>query len=395
MLSWLFAFLIFLEGLSHCALAGETLSSLDKELQSLIDSTKQSVMTVTATFSQVVIEEGAGLFPFFRTPSGKRPVTFTNIGTGVVFDQLGHVITRSSIVTGAESIMLTMADGRQFQADFVGHDYATGIAVLKTGALNLQPMAFSSADEILPGSFSVIIGNSLGVYPSVALGMVNGLRNDGLLQVSASLLPGNNGSPLISLNGELIGLLAGQLNSNPGFFIPSMVFQNNATVVAYPVGWIKRIGEDLIELGYVRKGWLGIVGAHEGPHPEIGEIRPDSPAQKAGLVAGDIILKFSHKDVNSISELARVVEFTVPGTRIQIEYMRGSLHAETTVAVGEKSREDWPENSWNRVEGVPIMDAGNQEESGAAPARMQLERRLNQLELELLELRKLIARHPK
>lgn len=321
--------------------AGEMLKTLENELKALINASKESIVTVTSNFShEVSIEQESGIFSFFKTETQKRALSYVNVGSGVIFDESGYILTRSSIVLGAESNRVTLANGNEIAAEFIGHDPETGFAVLKVEGHNLKPAQFGNSDVIVAGSWNFMMGNSLGVYPSIVFGSVNGLRNDGMIQLSANLNPGNNGSPIINTKGEVIGLVAGHLSTAAGISESLGGVHYSSTTLAYPINWIKRIAEDIIEYGYVRKGWLGVVGYHDGSKPKIREIRNNSPAQKAGLVEGDVIVKFSYKEVESVSELARLVEYTSPGQKVPLEYMRGDQMLLTAVEVGEKKAVD-------------------------------------------------------
>src|SRR3990172_3579457 len=198
-------------------IAGETLKKFEQELQSLIESNKTSIVTVTSHFShEISVEKQNGFLSFFKTDIQKKEWSFINVGTGLIFDKDGHVITKSSIVIGSEINNVTFADGVVLTAKLIGHDPETGFAVIKLepNEINLIPVKLGKCEGIMPGSWNFILGNSLGVYPSVVFGSVNAIRSDGMIQLSANLNPGNNGSPIINLKGEIIGLVAGQLQTS-------------------------------------------------------------------------------------------------------------------------------------------------------------------------------------
>lgn len=384
---------------AHAGLCGENLQSLEKEIAGLIDKSKTSVVTVASKFSrEVYFEKESGILSFFKTEIEKQDLTYLNIGTGVIIDDKGHILTRSSIVFGAESNIVTTASGEEVAAEFVGHDPETGFAVLKPNdGSNLAPAKLGKMEEIHLGKIVVIIGNSMGVFPSIDIGIINGLRDDNMIQISTNLNPGNNGSPIFNFNGEVVGVVAGKLNV--GKSLPVLWQRSGAheLTLAYPIYRVKRIAEDLIEFGYVRKGWLGVVGYYDGQKPKIREIKQNSPAQKAGLLEGDIIAKYANREVRDITQLIHLVEATAPGQTIPLEYNREGQTYQTEIAIGEKSLPSNPyfgEVEYNRT-GYSAFESSTQQilssELGPLTEKNKLlEMRINYLESELEKLKKLI-----
>ncbi|MFQ5676711.1 MAG: S1C family serine protease [bacterium] len=325
----------------HPAHTQETLNSLEAEIRRLIDYNKASVVTIASGFSREVSSETErGILSFFKNEAPKKSLSYLNVGSGVIFDASGHILTRCSIACGSKSNLVTFSDGREAKASFVGHDPETGFAIIKVDIENLQPARFGDSDKVGPGAWNLMIGNSLGVYPSVVFGATNGLRSDGLIQVSANLNPGNNGSPVFNTEGEVIGLVAGQMDPLDSVTQPFFRGSFNSTIVAYPSNWIKKIASDIIQYGYVRRGWLGVVGYPGSWKPKIKEIKKNSPAQEAGLSKGDVIVKYAYREVSSISELVRLVKYTSPGETVPLEYVRDGKPMLADVRIGEKSHKE-------------------------------------------------------
>jgi len=363
--------------------AQEFLESLEKDIAKLIDSSKTSVVTVASRFLQEIsLETESGILSFFKAEPPKQSLSYINIGSGIVFDESGHILTRSSIVAGAESNSVTFSNGQESPAIFVGHDPETGFAVLKVKTESLTPARLGDSNNIVPGAWNLMIGNSLGVYPSVVFGSINGIRNDGMIQISANLNPGNNGSPILNTKGEVVGLVAGQMSPRENLTDSFLDSDFHATILAYPINWIKKIAEDIIQHGYVRHGWLGVIGEPEGWKAKIKEIKKNSPAQQAGLVEGDVVVKFSDKNVNSISELARLVKYTRPGEIVPVEYLRGEHTMFSNVKIGEWQIHDKkPEPSVTAAKNLTLTEhERNQWILG----------RVNELQKELKQLKKLI-----
>jgi len=375
------------------AVAGETLKNLERELQNLISSAKRSVVTVTAEFSRpAAAGDPQAATPAIGPGTDGAAFNYTNIGTGVIFDAEGHIITRRSIASGAQSTEITCSDGRQLKATVVGEDGTTGFVVLKVEAEDLTPIKLAG-DDVPAGGLNIIIGNSLGVYPSVAFGTVNGMRDDGMMQVMASLSPGNGGGPVVNLRGETIGLLAGQMQA-PGDDGNPAASQYNTMAVAYPAARIRRIARDIIEFGHVRKGWLGVVGFHNVDAPKVSEIRANSPAERAGLSPGDIITRYSRRVVHNVDELARMVEATTPGDWVELEYQRDSLKVHTSVQIGMKK--ELPDAAGGQAFSFAAQAggaSGSYQEpptAGTSHNQNRLEQRIVELQSELNKLRKLV-----
>jgi len=375
---------LFLLCCFYPATAQEFLESLEKDIAKLIDSNKASVVTVASRFShEISLETESGILSFFKAEAPKQSLSYINIGSGIVFDAAGHILTRSSIVAGAESNLVTFSNGQESPAVFVGYDPETGFAVLKVNTESLTPARLGDSNNIVPGAWNLMIGNSLGVYPSVIFGSINGIRNDGMIQISANLNPGNNGSPILNTKGEVVGLVAGQMSRRESLTNSFLDYDFHATILAYPINWIKKIAEDIIEHGYVRHGWMGVVGEPEGWKAKIKEIKQNSPAQQAGLAEGDIVVKFSHRNVNSIAELARLVKYTPPGKTVPVEYMRGEDKMFANVQIGE----------WQIHNKPPSFPVAKKKENLTItePERNQwILSRINELEKELKQLKELI-----
>jgi len=372
--------------------AGENLQKLANELRTLIDSTKHSVVTVSSRFSQEVsVEEEGGFLSFFKTEYQKRAVSYVHIGTGIVFDTLGHILTRSSIVVGAESHAVIFHDGVEVPAEFVGADPRTGLAVVKIDHENLKPTRFGDSDSLHPGSMNVMVGNSFGVFPSFIFGWTNGVRSDGMIQISANLNPGNNGSPIINIRGEVIGLVAGLVHAQQNGINYDRL---ENTTLAYPSNWIKRIAEDIIQHGEVRRGWLGVVCYHNGTGARIRNIKQDSPAKRAGLQDGDLILNYSGKRINDINELVRLVEFTTPGDTVSLEFLRDGNRSKVEIAVGQKEKKvsDFagPSSEYRELDEYSGYPAGA---VNLIEQNQMLEKRIDELEKEIANLKKVVESH--
>lgn len=366
------------------------MTQFETEIRQLIESNKNSVVTVASSFAHISEENRASAATFDEFSYNGE--SYINIGTGIIFDESGYVLTRSSVVLGAESNIVQLATGEELPATFTGHDPETGFAIIKINYNGLTPSKLGNSSNVTAGSLGLILGNSMGVHLSVLFGMVNGIRPDGMIQLSVSLNPGNNGSPLFNIKGKVIGLVAGSIDVQESFSLSSFSQDLHSTSLVYPINWIKKIANDLIQFGYVRKGWLGVVGYHDGWKPKIREIIKNSPAQQAGLVEGDIIAKFASKDVYSMAELVRLVELTPPGQIVTLEYMRSGEIMQANVKIGEKAQSKLSSRASLTEVVAPYNNYQNKDAvlTKLIQASHWYEQRILKLEEELQKLRKKI-----
>jgi len=237
-------------------------------------------------------------------------------GSGVVIDAgQGLIITNNHVIERAEEITVQLADGRELPAKLIGGDPDTDVAVIKVAAENLAAIAIGNSDEVEVGDFVLAIGNPFLIGQTVTSGIVSGLHRtnvgieqyENFIQTDAAIYPGNSGGALVNLRGDLIGIntaFIGASNSNPG-----MGF-------AIPINMARLVADHILETGDVRRGKLGITFEDSTPAlvrefkfaaapatPIITKVDPGSPADLAGLKAGDVVTDLAGTPVRDMSEL--------------------------------------------------------------------------------------------
>jgi S1-C subfamily serine protease len=287
-------------------------------LAPLLNQVKAAVVTVTITRRsgrEKNSRQGPGQDANTRDLPAERQVKAT--GSGVIIDaEKGLIFTNNHVINGADDIIVTLADGREAPAKRVGSDPSTDVAVIRVQAENLTALSVGDSDGLEVGDFVLAIGNPYRIGQTVTSGIISGLHrtNAGIekyedfIQTDAAIYPGNSGGALVNLRGELIGIntaLIGAANTNPG-----MGF-------AIPINMVRFIADQLLKYGEVRRGRLGITFDEPTPTlirnmklsastsgPVIVKVEKGSPAEGAGLKAGDVVSEFARISVRDTSDLS-------------------------------------------------------------------------------------------
>jgi serine protease Do len=266
-------------------------------------------------------------------------------GSGVIVDaERGYVLTANRVVAQILKAQVTTKDGRKFDAKLVGRDPATDIAVLQLQGPrgNLKTIPMGESDKIEVGDFVIAIGNPFGLGQTVTLGIVSALSRTGLgkqgygdfIQTDASINPGNSGGALVNLRGQLIGINTAIISPGGG---------NVGIGFAVPINMARRVMEQLVQYGEVRRGQIGIsirdLGADLAAKESyqgalIAEIASGSPGEKAGLQKGDIVKAVDGTPIRSASQLRNLFGLTLLGGRVEFRFERnGTVHS-ASVEVG-------------------------------------------------------------
>jgi S1-C subfamily serine protease len=200
----------------------KVLSSLEDDITSLVESVKPSLVTIETATSAV---------------KGKRskniPSTF--VGSGIIYTSDGYILTSASVVGRMRSFKVTLPHNKWVRGKLVGTDEESNLAVLKVETIGLTPAKLGDSDKIKVGSWLTVVGNSYGLPNAVALGLVNGVREDGFIQMSANVSPGNSGGPVLDTHGRVIGLVSAKLSESS--YISAMTFysdKNNKRAIYVP-----------------------------------------------------------------------------------------------------------------------------------------------------------------
>jgi serine protease Do len=265
-------------------------------------------------------------------------------GSGVVMDAGGYVLTNNHVIKGANSIQVSLADGRKVKAAVIGRDGAADLAVLKIDADGLVPAEFGDSDKTETGALVWAVGSPFGLERSITSGILSAKHRSGLagnssqdfLQTDAAVNPGNSGGPLVDAAGKVIGIntaIVGESYQGISFAIPSNVALDIYSRIKAGRGWL---GVKLQEMTADRAHELGL-GEITGVYVEGLYLHEDkSPAGAAGVLPGDILLKWNGEPVGNASDLRRLVEKTHVGSKAKMVVRRGERDLTLEVTVGQR-----------------------------------------------------------
>jgi len=278
-------------------------------------------------------------------PTRIQPLGLKSRSLGFIVSDDGHILTCNHIVDGVQKINAELADGRQFEAQVVGTDPETDIAVLKIDANNLPVLKLGDSDALEVGDWVVGIGNAMGVGRTFAAGLVTaksiglGLAAlEDLVQTSINLQIGDGGGPLLDLDGNVVGINVATIGDGSGTGIN----------FAIPAGMAKGIYEQLIKTGTIERGFLGIAfqevnakiaeafGLEKPEGVIISDIVKDSAAEKAGLRKNDVLVEFNGKAIERAGRLLISVAALRPGTTVEVAVLRDGQRQRLTVTLGKR-----------------------------------------------------------
>jgi putative serine protease PepD len=301
------------------------------------------VRQVTVADSQPAASNGGLSVPSIYRLANKGVVEVTTQqgqGSGFVYDAEGHVITNQHVVGGASSVSVKLWNGKSYDAQVLGTDPSTDLAVLKINApaSQLFPLALGDSSKIVVGDSVVAIGSPFGLEETVTSGIVsalhremqspNGFAIDDSIQTDAAINHGNSGGPLINSQGKVIGVTS-QIESDSG--------GSDGVGFAIPSNTVRSIAAQLISKGKAEHAFLGVLLRDStSGGAAIQSVRSGTPAAKAGLRSGDVITKVDGKTINSASQLRGALNAHKPGDTIRVTYTRGGKTHSTSVTLASR-----------------------------------------------------------
>lgn len=339
--------------------SGSIADQLSDEFAAVAKKVNPSVVTI---FTEETVKapqtqnpfQGTPFEQFFGGPQSQGNYTRMGLGSGVIYNSNGTILTNNHVVEGADNIKVQLMDGREFTAKVKGRDPQTDLAVITIDAKNLPAIMLGNSDQTRVGDWVLAIGSPLNpeLEHTVTAGIISakGRTLEGLgnkyqdyIQTDAAINPGNSGGALVNTNGELIGINAAIASQTGGF---------QGIGFAIPVNLVKQIAGELIKSGKVTRGWLGVAIQNITPQIAkalnlsttngvlISRVQAKSPADKAGLQKGDVIQQFDGRDLQNASQLSTWVASKTPGSKVNMTILRNGKTMTVNVTLGELTQQE-------------------------------------------------------
>jgi serine protease Do len=293
---------------------------------------------------------------FFRRFFGpqarpRQPEKRVGQGSGFIISEDGYILTNNHVVESADKITVVLKDGRKLDAKKIGTDPDSDVALIKVEGKDFPVIELGDSDSLEIGEWVIAVGNPFGLSETVTVGIVSakgrqiGITDGGyedFIQTDAAINPGNSGGPLLDIDGKAIGMNSAIISQSGGYM---------GIGLAVPINMAKAVKEQLLTHGKVTRGYIGITMNPEGLTPELAEsfgykgengiliteVLEESPAAKAGLKQGDIIIKLNDKEVTSNEAFRNTVSLMAPGAKINLVVFRDGKEEKFTVEIGSLS----------------------------------------------------------
>ncbi|MFQ6612197.1 MAG: Do family serine endopeptidase [Fidelibacterota bacterium] len=358
---YLFVLITFLTGLQSQNI---DLKEFSGQIADVAERTNPAVVTIL-TEKKVKLGDlhqeipfNNDFFRFFNPQNPEREFRTNALGSGVIVNsQKGYIVTNNHVVEDMDKVTVRLIDKREFKAEIVGRDPKSDVAILKIKADNLTDLGFGDSDKLRVGEWVIAVGSpfSVNLSHTVTLGIVSAKGRGNILgrsdfyedfiQTDAAINPGNSGGALLNLDGELVGI-------NTAIYTGGYDRSNKGVGFAIPSNMVKKVMKDLIEKGRVIRAWIGVqiqplddsnaraLGLQTRDGALIADVVNNSPAEKAGLQTGDVILIFDGKKVHSVDHLRNIVSASTPNKRYDLKIVRDGRERAISVRLEEMPGDD-------------------------------------------------------
>ena len=355
-----------------CSVVAEesVLQSMEREFQTIVKSVQPSVVEVVATCT-VTPQNISGRRGTLLSDDSETGLSYENIGSGIIIDAAGHIVTTAGVVENADEIEVVFTNGKRTLGTLLGVDPLTDIAVLSVENDNLPQTRIGDSDQIDTGSWVITVGSSYGHSPTLSFGTVSGLEIlpdrpfYDAIKINASVNPGNSGGAVVNTSGEIVGVIVAKLEDPYlkqisyllDLTLPELPPEQAAIMkagtpfgrtwtrsevgFAIPINTVKHITEQLTQYGKVPRGWLGVRLEQERERiPAVGVrvtgVSKGSPAHKSGIKYRDVIVEFKGKPVHTFLGLKKRVASFPPDTRATVKIYRDGQFLLREVVLGNR-----------------------------------------------------------
>jgi len=334
----------------------DLLSKVDQAMAEVVAAVKPAVVNISSihTIKSPVIQHPFFNDPLFRQFFGEafgglekpREYKQSSLGSGVIVENNGYILTNNHVVKDADEIKIRLSDKREFKGKVIGTDPKTDLAIIRIEAHNLPVIKIGDSGKMKVGETVLAIGNPFGLNQTVTSGIVSAVGRadvgitdyEDFIQTDAAINPGNSGGALVNVRGELIGINTAIYSTSGGY---------QGVGFAIPSDLAKVVMNSLIKSGKVVRGWLGVsiqpvtpeiakqFGLKEIKGALIGDVTENGPAEKAGIHRGDVIIEYDGKEVTDPTALRNMVAGTAPHQRVSIKILREGKFKTVNSAIGE------------------------------------------------------------
>ncbi|GHA73490.1 DegQ protease [Formosimonas limnophila] len=317
------------------------------------DAVKTALPSVVRIYTSRLVQKSPFSDPILDQMynQNQAPGSESGLGSGVIIDAQGYIVTNHHVVDSADQIEVALSDGRRASAVVVGSDPDTDVAVLKIDLPNLPNITLGHDDELMVGDVVLAIGNPFGVGQSVTMGIVSALHRSQLgintfenfIQTDAAINPGNSGGALVDSNGHLIGINTAIVTGNA-----SGEGANAGIGFAIPVSVMKQVVDELIATGTVTRGYIGVSSQNVTPEMArtfnlasqdgviVASVRPDGPAAQAGILVGDILTQVGDAPIKDTASMLTEVAKVKPGVQTMVKILRNGQEMSLNVTIGTR-----------------------------------------------------------
>ena len=307
-------------------------------------------ISTTQTAQQLDAPNSFGQRDRFGAASPREQLKQRSLGSGFIIEPDGLILTNYHVVDNAEKITVRLLDGRELAGKVVGKDQKIDIALVKISARDLPVAPLGDSDQLEVGEWVMAIGNPFGLDNTVTSGIVSAKDRqigagpyDHFIQTDASINPGNSGGPLVNLQGEVVGIDTAIFSQSGG---------NIGIGFAIPINLVKELLPQLKSGGKITRGWLGVsiqgitpdlaasLGLDQAKGALVSSVVQNSPADRAGIKAGDVIVGYEGKEINNANDLPFLVAGTPVGKTVSLQVFRGNKQTPLTVAIGKMKEEE-------------------------------------------------------
>ena len=339
---------------------------VDKQGSAVVNVSTTQIIRGNRLGQQLPFDQDDPAFELFRRffphqqPGIPQESESRSLGSGFIISADGHILTNAHVVDGADEVVVKLTDKREFKAKVLGADKRTDVALIKIEATGLPVVKLGDPNKLRVGEWVIAIGSPFGFESSVTAGIVSAKGRSlpqenfvPFIQTDAAINPGNSGGPLFNMKGEVVGINS-QIYSRTGGYM--------GLAFAIPIDVAMEVQNQLKTSGKVSRGRIGVViqevtkeladsfGLAKPVGALVSSVQKDGPADKAGLVAGDVILKFDGKTVNQSADLPRIVGATKPGSKVTMQIWRKSESRELSITVGEIPAEKIVQRKGKQIE---------------------------------------------